>query len=149
EQQAPGPQAGSRAPRQSGRHRVTRHDTGIGDTRHQVIFGLTAGTASSGKAVGSESTGMKPRALGQTLDRLAGQRASGHQASGHLARQRGTRVIWQGSGLRVNWHDRGHWVRHWIVWLDSGHWVTRHQVIWLDSRAPRHLARQWAPSQLA
>ncbi|CAI9593773.1 unnamed protein product, partial [Staurois parvus] len=29
--------------------------------------------------------------------------------------------------------DRGHWVRHWIVWLDSGHWVTRHQVIWLDS----------------
>ncbi|CAI9608322.1 unnamed protein product, partial [Staurois parvus] len=37
----------------------------------------------------------------------------------------GHRVIWQGSGLRVNWY--------WIVWLDSGHWVTRHQVIWLDS----------------
>ncbi|CAI9589737.1 unnamed protein product, partial [Staurois parvus] len=39
----------------------------------------------------------------------------------------------QDSGLRVNWHDRWHWVRHWIVWLDSGHRVTRHQVIWLDS----------------
>ncbi|CAI9547572.1 unnamed protein product, partial [Staurois parvus] len=52
-----------------------------------------------------------------------------------------------GSGLRVNWYDRGHWVRHWIVWLDSGHRVTRHQVIWLGPRAPRHLARQWAPSQ--
>ncbi|CAI9546116.1 unnamed protein product, partial [Staurois parvus] len=37
------------------------------------------------------------------------------------------------SGLRVNWHDRWHWVRHWIVWLDSGHRVTRLQVIWLDS----------------
>ncbi|CAI9577161.1 unnamed protein product, partial [Staurois parvus] len=64
-------------------------------------FGSTAGTVSSGKAVGSESTGMTARALGQTLDRLTGQRALGHQASGHLARQ----------------------------------------------RAPRHLARQWAPSQ--
>ncbi|CAI9552932.1 unnamed protein product, partial [Staurois parvus] len=32
----------------------------------------------------------------------------------------GTASIWQGSGLRVNWYDRGHWVRHWIVWLDSG-----------------------------
>ncbi|CAI9574232.1 unnamed protein product, partial [Staurois parvus] len=38
-----------------------------------------------------------------------------------------------GRGLRVNWDDRWHWVRHWIVWLDSGHRVTRHQVIWLDS----------------
>ncbi|CAI9540178.1 unnamed protein product, partial [Staurois parvus] len=37
------------------------------------------------------------------------------------------------SGLRVNWYDRRHWVRHWMVWLDSGHRVTRHQVIWLDS----------------
>ncbi|CAI9554484.1 unnamed protein product [Staurois parvus] len=47
----------------------------------------------------------------------------------------GYRVIWQGSGLRVNRHDSsGHRVtRHWIVWLDSGHRVTRHQVIWLAS----------------
>ncbi|CAI9555330.1 unnamed protein product, partial [Staurois parvus] len=37
------------------------------------------------------------------------------------------------SGLRVNWYDRRHWVRHCMVWLDSGHRVTRHQVIWLDS----------------
>ncbi|CAI9591752.1 unnamed protein product, partial [Staurois parvus] len=37
-----------------------------------------------------------------------GRRAPSHQA--------------QTVGLRVNWYDRGHWVRHWIVWLDSGHW---------------------------
>ncbi|CAI9565879.1 unnamed protein product, partial [Staurois parvus] len=36
-----------------------------------------------------------------------------------------------------------------IVWLDSGHRVTRHQVTWLNSGAPRHLARQWAPSHQA
>ncbi|CAI9614954.1 unnamed protein product [Staurois parvus] len=68
--------------------------------------------------------------------------ASGHQASSHLARQRaprhlarhGHRVIWQGSGLRVNRHDSGHRViRYRIVWLDSGHRVIRHQVIWLAS----------------
>ncbi|CAI9593774.1 unnamed protein product, partial [Staurois parvus] len=60
----------------------------------------------------------------------------------------GHRVTRHNRGLRVNWDDRLHWVRHWIVWLDSRHRVTRHQVIWLDSGAPRHLARQWAPSQL-
>ncbi|CAI9542484.1 unnamed protein product, partial [Staurois parvus] len=70
----------SRAPRRSGGHRVTRHDSGLRvnwyDRRHwgQTLYGLagqrasghqasghfgsTAGTASSGKAVGSESTGM-------------------------------------------------------------------------------------------
>ncbi|CAI9551567.1 unnamed protein product, partial [Staurois parvus] len=38
-------------------------------------------------------------------------------------------------GLRVNWDDRWHWVRHWIVWL--GQWASghQHQVIWLDSGA--------------
>ncbi|CAI9563200.1 unnamed protein product, partial [Staurois parvus] len=59
------------------------------------------------------------------------------------------RVTRHDSGLRVNWHDRGHWVRHWIVWLDSGHRVTRHQVHLARQRAPRHLARQWAPSHQA
>ncbi|CAI9558476.1 unnamed protein product [Staurois parvus] len=72
---------------------------------------MTAGTGSSGMGIV-----------------LARQRASvtRHQviwlASGH-------RVIWQGSappshqhdmGLRVNWHDRGHWVRHWIVGPTAG-----------------------------
>ncbi|CAI9541499.1 unnamed protein product, partial [Staurois parvus] len=90
---APDPQAERRAldpqaeqqvsgPQAERRHRDTRHDSGSEST------GMTAGT-------------------GSELDGLAGQRASGHQASGHLARQR-HRVIWQGSGLRVNWHDRGH-----------------------------------------
>ncbi|CAI9533264.1 unnamed protein product, partial [Staurois parvus] len=78
------------------------------------------------------------------MDRLAGQRASGHQASGHLARQR-ARVIWQGSGLRVNWYmTAGHWVRHWIVLAGQralGHQASGHLA---RQRAPRHLARQWA-----
>ncbi|CAI9597068.1 unnamed protein product, partial [Staurois parvus] len=74
-------------------HRVTRHQVIWLDSEHRVIWqgsglrvnwGMTAGTGA------------------ETLNRLAGQRASGHQASGHLARP----------------------------------------------RAQRHLARQWAPSQL-
>ncbi|CAI9586552.1 unnamed protein product, partial [Staurois parvus] len=65
---------------------------------------------------------------------------SGHWVTRH-------QVIWLASGHRVIWQGSGHRVtRHWIVWLDSGHRVTRHQVIWLASGAPRHLARQWAPS---
>ncbi|CAI9587284.1 unnamed protein product, partial [Staurois parvus] len=48
-------------------------------------------------------------------------------------RSGGHRVTRHDSGLRVNWYDRRHWVRHCMVWLDSGHRVTRHQVIWLDS----------------
>ncbi|CAI9537587.1 unnamed protein product, partial [Staurois parvus] len=58
-----------------------------------------------------------------------GRRVNRHDPRRRIAgRTAGTprRVIWLGgaprhqarSGLRVNWHDRWHWVRHWIVWLD-------------------------------
>ncbi|CAI9555817.1 unnamed protein product, partial [Staurois parvus] len=87
---------------------------------------------------------------GQTLDRLAGQRASGHQASGHLARTAGTASSGKAVGTKspsttvgsdLNWHKKAgtRVIRYRIVWLDSGHrvtrydsghWVTRHQVIW-------------------
>ncbi|CAI9602195.1 unnamed protein product, partial [Staurois parvus] len=85
---------------------------------------MTAGTGSdigsSGWTAGIGSPGI--RSFGSTAG-----------APHHLARH-GHRVIWQGSGLRINRHDSGHRViRYRIVWLDSGHWVTRHQVIWLAS----------------
>ncbi|CAI9532556.1 unnamed protein product [Staurois parvus] len=73
------------------------------------------GTKSSGTTAGSESIGTtagtgSPGIGFVWLD--SGHRVTRHQvvwlASGH-------RAIWQGSGLRVNWYDRGHWVRHWIV----------------------------------
>ncbi|CAI9554485.1 unnamed protein product, partial [Staurois parvus] len=75
----------------------------------------------------------------------------------------GYRVIWQGSGLRVNRHDSGS-IRVIYRYTDClarqrgigspgmtvGHWVTRHQVIWLVMRALRViLARQWAPGHQA
>ncbi|CAI9566674.1 unnamed protein product [Staurois parvus] len=46
--------------------------------------------------------------MGQTLDRLAGQRASGHQASGHLAQQRAPRH------LARQWAP-SHQARQWAV----------------------------------
>ncbi|CAI9541574.1 unnamed protein product, partial [Staurois parvus] len=96
-------------------------------------FGSTASTASSGKGSGLRVNWHDRGHRGQTLNRLAGQRASGHQAS-VIWLDSGHRVIWQGSGLRVNRHDSGHRViRYRIVWLDSGHRVIRHQVIWLAS----------------
>ncbi|CAI9617486.1 unnamed protein product, partial [Staurois parvus] len=53
----------------------------------------------------------KPRALGQTLDRLAGQRQIGHQESGQIGSTAGTASIWQGIGHRVIRHrPPGHWV---------------------------------------
>ncbi|CAI9589579.1 unnamed protein product, partial [Staurois parvus] len=65
---------------------------------------------------------------------------------GGQAGRRGTdghRVIWQGSGLRVNWYDRGHWVRQ----IGSSGWTAGtgspgirsfgltagHRVIWQGS----------------
>ncbi|CAI9598922.1 unnamed protein product, partial [Staurois parvus] len=99
-------------------------------------FGSTAGTASSGKAVGSESTGMTAGTGSdiESSDWTAGIGSPGIRSFGSTTAHR---VIWQGSGLRVNRHDSGHRViRYRIVWLDSGHRVTRHQVIWLRQRAP-------------
>ncbi|CAI9589811.1 unnamed protein product, partial [Staurois parvus] len=132
---APDPQAKRRAPshqahdsglRVNGhdrwhwvRHWIVWLDSGASGHQASGYFGSTAGTASSARAVGSESTGMIA-GTGSDIGSSDGQRASvtRHQViwldSGH-------RVIWQGSGLRVNRHDSGHRViRHWIVWLDSG-----------------------------
>ncbi|CAI9549856.1 unnamed protein product, partial [Staurois parvus] len=109
-------------------------------------FGSTASTASSGKAVGSESTGMTAGHRGQTLNRLAGQRASGHQASGHLARQRAPRHLarqWSPSQQARQWAP-GHQVPDCLArQRASGHQASGHLAC---QRAPRHLARQWAPS---
>ncbi|CAI9544760.1 unnamed protein product, partial [Staurois parvus] len=117
----------SQAPRRGGGHRVTRHNRGLRvnwDDRW---------------------------ALGQTLDRLAGQRASGHQASGHFGSTAGTAssgkaaVGSESTGTTVSTGSSG---------MTAGHWVTsRHQVIWLDSGAPvhqvpDHLDQQRASSQL-
>ncbi|CAI9612656.1 unnamed protein product [Staurois parvus] len=84
-------------------------------------FGSTASTASSGKAVGSESTGMTA-GPGADIESSAGQR--GHRVTRHqvIWLDSGHRVIWQGSGLRVNRHDK---------------WAPGHQV-------PDCLARQRA-----
>ncbi|CAI9610795.1 unnamed protein product, partial [Staurois parvus] len=84
--------------------------------------GGEAGTESPGTTVGSESTGMT---TGTGSDIGSSGWTAGH------------RVIWQGSGLRVNRHDSEHTgvIRYRIVWLDSGQ--SGHQ-------ASGHLARQRA-----
>ncbi|CAI9537429.1 unnamed protein product, partial [Staurois parvus] len=76
-----------------------------------------------------------------------------------LARPRAPRHL-QGSGLRVNRHDSGH-RGHQVPGLSgstagigspgmtAGTGITRHQVILACQRAPRHLARQWAPGHQA
>ncbi|CAI9604118.1 unnamed protein product [Staurois parvus] len=77
-------------------------------------FGSTASTASSGKAVGSESTGMTA-GTGADIESSGWTAGIGSPGIRSFGSTTGHRVIWQGSGLRVNWYDRGHWVRHWIV----------------------------------
>ncbi|CAI9546698.1 unnamed protein product [Staurois parvus] len=112
---------------------------------------MTAGTGSPG--IRSFGLPAAPRHLARQwapgspgIGSSGSTAGSGHQYdSGHWVTRH--QVIWLASGHRVIWQGSGHRVtRHWIVWLDSGHRVTRHQVIWLAQRAPRHLARQWAPS---
>ncbi|CAI9540144.1 unnamed protein product, partial [Staurois parvus] len=96
-------------------------------------FGRQRGTASSGKAVGSESTGMT---AGHWSDIgssgwTAGTGSPGIRSFGLTA---GTASSGKAVGSESNRHDSEHRViRYRIVWLDSGHRVTRHQVIWLDS----------------
>ncbi|CAI9566035.1 unnamed protein product, partial [Staurois parvus] len=97
-----------------------------------------------------------PRALGQTLDRLTGQRALGHQASGHLARQRAPRHLAR-QWLRVRStgrHDSeapGHQGTGWCLarqrasgspGMTAGTGVARHQVIWQHAVAHR-VTRHW------
>ncbi|CAI9614410.1 unnamed protein product, partial [Staurois parvus] len=41
------------------------------------------------------------------------------------------------SGLRVNWYDRGHWVRHWIVLTGVTAGIgSPHQAVGSSQRAP-------------
>ncbi|CAI9539773.1 unnamed protein product, partial [Staurois parvus] len=80
-------------------------------------FGSTAGTASSGKAVGSESTGMT---AGNWVRHWIVWLDSGHWVTRHqvIWLDSGHRVIWQGSGLRVNRPTVSHRViRYRIFWL--------------------------------
>ncbi|CAI9548120.1 unnamed protein product, partial [Staurois parvus] len=57
---------------------------------------------------------------GGTLRRSGGRRTPRWSGTGLRRARPGAGRRSGGSGLRVNWHDRWHWVRHWIVWLDSG-----------------------------
>ncbi|CAI9547861.1 unnamed protein product, partial [Staurois parvus] len=68
-------------------------------------FGSPAGTASSGKAVGTESPGTTAG-----LSQLARQRAPDQ-----------VRIIWINSGHRVNWPNR-------IIRLDQFIMLERHQA---------------------
>ncbi|CAI9565174.1 unnamed protein product, partial [Staurois parvus] len=111
----------SRAPRRSGgaADRTPRHDsglrpqTGIGSPGIKS-FGSTAGTASSGKAVGSESTGMTA-GTGSDIGSsgwTAGIGSPGIRSFGSTA---GTASSGKAVGSESTGNDRGHWVRHWIV----------------------------------
>ncbi|CAI9560100.1 unnamed protein product, partial [Staurois parvus] len=94
----------------------------------------------TGKAVGSESTGIG------SSDWTAGIGSLGIRSFGSTA---GTAVIWQGSGLRVNRHDRSTGSSGTgFVWLDSGHRVTRYDSGHWVTRSSGHLARQRAPDQV-
>ncbi|CAI9620646.1 unnamed protein product, partial [Staurois parvus] len=85
-------------------------------------FGLPAGTASSGKAVGTGSPGI---GQGHRVIRLLVWLDSGHRVTRHQviwARQRAPRHLARHVGHRVTRYDSGHQViRYRIVWLDSGH----------------------------
>ncbi|CAI9547102.1 unnamed protein product, partial [Staurois parvus] len=96
----------------------------------------------SGPQAGRRGAGSPGGAAG------AGPPSGANQVSGPQAERAGTESPGTTVGSESNWYDRRHWVRHCMVWLDSGHRVTRHQVILARQRAPRHPARQWAPSQL-
>ncbi|CAI9539908.1 unnamed protein product, partial [Staurois parvus] len=107
----------SRALRRSGGRRPPGGATGLGPSGGAAGAGPPGGTTGLGPSGGAAGAGPP-----DWSDRSRALRRSG-----------GHRVTRHNRGLRVNWDDRWHWVRHWIVWLDSGHRVTRHQVIWLDS----------------
>ncbi|CAI9581277.1 unnamed protein product, partial [Staurois parvus] len=122
--------------------------SGYGSPGIRSFWLETAGTASSGKAVGSESNWYDRRALGQTLDRLTGQWASGHQhqviwLDSGQPRQSGK--AWSPSQQARQWHPV---IRYTdclgsTAGIYSGHQASGHLAC---QRAPRHLARQWAPS---
>ncbi|CAI9607877.1 unnamed protein product, partial [Staurois parvus] len=149
-------------------HRVTRHqviwlDSGhgssgagsSGSTAGIGSPGMTAGTGSSGIGLSGSTAGIGSPGM------TAGIRSFGSPAgTGHLAGS-GHGVTRHDSGLRVNWHDSGHWViRHWMSgstagigsgirsWLDSGHRVIWHWIVWivwLDSghRVTRYDSGHW------
>ncbi|CAI9565918.1 unnamed protein product, partial [Staurois parvus] len=109
----------------------------------------SGGTESPGTTVGSESTGMT---AGTGSDIVwsgwtAGIGSPGIRSFGSTA---GTASSGKAvSGLRVNWYDRGHWVN---IGSSDGQRANIGspgiRSFGSTARAPRHLARQWAPSQL-
>ncbi|CAI9617468.1 unnamed protein product, partial [Staurois parvus] len=100
--------------------------TGLGPSGGAAGAGPPGGATGLGPSGGAAGAGPPGGATGLGP-------SGGAAGAGPPGGATGTLVTRHDSGLRVNWHDRWHWVRHWIVWLDSGHRVTRHQVIWLDS----------------
>ncbi|CAI9569139.1 unnamed protein product, partial [Staurois parvus] len=113
-------------------HWVTRESGHLACQRAPRHFGKAVGTGSPGIGSSGSTAGIGLpgiRSFGSTAGTASSGKAVGSESTGMV--------------------DCGHWVRHWIVWLDSGHWVTRHQCHLAQQRAPCHLARQWAPSQQA
>ncbi|CAI9610741.1 unnamed protein product, partial [Staurois parvus] len=119
--------------------RVNRHDSGHRVIRYRIVwldsghfgspgmtagtgspgirsFGLPAGTASSGKAVGTRVT--------RHCIVWARQR---HRVTRH-------QVIWLASGHHVIWQgSRGHRIRYWIIWINSGYRVNwPNRIVRLD-----------------
>ncbi|CAI9609743.1 unnamed protein product, partial [Staurois parvus] len=134
----------SQAPRRGGGRRTPRRSGGRGPPGERQVSGPpgeAAGTESPGTTVGSESTGMTAgtgsdigssgwtagigvtsiRSFGSTAGTASSGKAVGSESTGMTA---GTRADIESSG--------------WTAGIGS----TRHQVIWLDSGAPHHLARQ-------
>ncbi|CAI9533265.1 unnamed protein product, partial [Staurois parvus] len=82
-----------------------------------------------------------PQAERRAPDPQAERQVSGPRRGG------GHRVTRHNRGLRVNWDDRWHWVRHGSSGWTAG--IGSPGIRSFGSTAgTRHLARQWAPSQL-
>ncbi|CAI9536723.1 unnamed protein product, partial [Staurois parvus] len=108
-------------------------------------FGSTASTASSGKAVGSESTGMTA-GTGADIESsgwTAGIGSPGIRSFGSTAgtASSGKAVVSESTGTTVGTGSSG--TDCLARQRASGHQASGHLAC---QRAPRHLARQWAPS---
>ncbi|CAI9559018.1 unnamed protein product, partial [Staurois parvus] len=127
---------GRRTPRRSDRSRALQAERRAPDPQEEATgLGPSGGAAGTDPRWSDRSRALRRRQRRRrTPPRATGLGpSSGVAGAGTPRRSDGHRVTRHESGLRVNWYDRRHWVRHCMVWLDSGHRVTRHQVIWLDS----------------
>ncbi|CAI9590296.1 unnamed protein product, partial [Staurois parvus] len=120
-------------------------------TRHQVIWLDTAGTASSGKAVGLRVNWYDPLALVRHCDRPgldSGHWVTRHQSFGFDS---GTASSGKAVGSESTAHDSeapGHQVPDCLA-RQRASGPPGIRSFGLFSGAPRHLARQWAPGHQA